>query len=268
MNMSFLKTTLAGLILAGSLATSVAASPIDGTYTAYTLGPNDDNNSGEVSLGFTFNFFGTSYSSLWVNNNGTVSFIGGLDNSFATDIDPNIADPVIAAFWADADTTSNSGVVTYEARANGVNGYPTFGVEWPGVGYYGGDGSKLNSFELLIVSRADLGAGDADIYLNYGSIQWESSDYSGGFNGLGGTCAVAGFSNGAGTSVEVPGSGVCGALIDGGAYQLMTATNDGVAGQYLFQVRNGAGAPGAVPAPGALGLLGLGLIAMVRRRRA
>ncbi len=39
-----------------------------------TLPAGDDNSSAAVNIGFTLNFFGTNYSSLYVNNNGNVTF--------------------------------------------------------------------------------------------------------------------------------------------------------------------------------------------------
>jgi hypothetical protein len=68
------------------------------------------------------------------------------------------------------------------------------------------------------------------------------------------------------------GSLINGALLDGGPNSLVAGTNDGVAGQFLFQVRNGSVVPPVgVPEPGTLGMLVLGLLALgwlVRRRHA
>jgi len=70
--------------------------------------------------------------------------------------------------------------------------------------------------------------------------------------------------DGAGVSFEVPGSGTCGALVDGGPNELRSASNDGVPGQYLFQVRGGSI---DVPEPAGMALLGAGLMVLAGSRR-
>ena len=47
-------------------------------FTRTSIARNDDLSSGQISLGFTVNFFGVNYSSLYVNNNGNVTFNGPL----------------------------------------------------------------------------------------------------------------------------------------------------------------------------------------------
>ena len=84
-------------------------------------------------------------------------------------------------------------------------------MNWVNVGYYAAHADKLNSFQLLLVDRSDQGAGSFDIVFNYGQIQRETGDASGGSAGLGGTPARVGFSSGtgaAGTSTEFNGSGI------------------------------------------------------------
>ena len=276
------RSTIFGFFLATLAAcltcATVAASPIIGTYTANSLGRSDDSSVGPVSLGFTMNFFGRSWTSVYVNNNGNVTF--GSPNSIYTPTGLNgvLASAIIAPFYADVDTRpSKSGIVTYAAVASGVGGHPTFGVEWPKVDYYvdgnGNTQTVQDTFELLIVSRSDLGAGNFDMYFNYGSMKWETGSASGGVNGLGGTCATAGFSAGAGAAggyFQLAGSGVCGKLIDGGSNQLVTATNDGVAGQWMFFFRDGTFVTAAVAEPPAIlafctGLAGICLIRPARR---
>ena len=84
--------------------------------------------------------------------------------------------------------------------------------------------TKRDSFRLLLVNRSDTGLGNFDILFNYGQVQWKTGKGSGG---LGGSCSVAGYSNGtgnAGTNYQLPGSGVCGSSLDGGPNALITAT--------------------------------------------
>ena len=143
--------------------------------------------------------------------------------------------------------------------------HAAFGVTFPYVGYYGAHDDKLNNFQLILTDRSDVGAGDFDIYFNYNQIQWETGDASGGRGGLGGTSAAVGYSNGTGvdgTYYQLPGSLVNGALIDGGPNSLTANTNDGIAGQYLFQVRNGTVIVPTVPLPAAAPMFGAALLVL------
>ncbi len=266
-------SALAGLALGAAflMAAPARATPIDGTYTKNSLGRTDDGSSAAITLGFSINFFGVAYSTIYVNNNGNVSFGGAVNAYTPAGLSGALTRPMIAPFFADVYTSAaSSGIVTYEARAAGIGGRPTFGVEWPRVNYYNDStGAKQDTFELLIVSRSDISAGSADIYFNYGAMKWETGNASGGVNGLGGSCATAGFSAGsgkAGTFYELPGSGLCGSMIDGGARQLQTATNDGVAGQWLFSMRTGS-LIASVSEPGCVFFMWLSLGALLWLRR-
>src|SRR5277367_3613489 len=75
-------------------------------FTANIIAPNDDGSSPEVPLPFSINFFGTTFSSLFVNNNGNVTFTGPLSDFTPTGLTTNNGDiPIIAAYWADVDTS-------------------------------------------------------------------------------------------------------------------------------------------------------------------
>ena len=239
---------MAMLTIAGT-ASAAAIRPLAGC-TANVLPRNDDGSTGLVDLGFGINFYGTTYPSLYVNNNGNVTFTGSMSTYTPFPI-VTTGTPIIAPFFGDVDTRNvASGVTTYGPVTIGTQ--PGFCVSWDGVGvgYYNQRVDRLNKFQLLLVSRDDVGAGDFDIEFNYDQIQWESGEASGGVNGLGGESARWGFSNGdtsnPANSLEGPGSAVNGALLDGSPTGLVdTSTNSILPGRHFFPIRNGA-----TPEPG------------------
>ena len=210
--------------------------------TANTLPANDDGSTSPVSLPFTLNFYGQSYSSLWVNNNGNVTFNGALGTYTPFGLQ-STAVPIIAPFFADVDTRGQgSAPVQYGYGTTTFQGRQAFCVNWVNVGYYAAHADKLNSFQLLLVDRSDQGAGSFDIVFNYGQIQWETGDASGGSAGLGGTPARVGFSSGtgaAGTSTEFNGSGISRALLDTSPNGLVNGDlGSSIPGRYVFGVRS------------------------------
>ena len=210
--------------------------------TANTLPANDDGSTSPVSLPFALNFYGQSYSSLWVNNNGNVTFNGALGTYTPFGLQ-STAVPIIAPFFADVDTRGQgSAPVQYGYGTTTFQGRQAFCVNWVNVGYYAAHADKLNSFQLLLVDRSDQGAGSFDIVFNYGQIQWETGDASGGSGGLGGTPARVGFSSGtgaAGTSTEFNGSGISGALLDTSPNGLVNGDlGSSIPGRYVFGVRS------------------------------
>jgi uncharacterized repeat protein (TIGR01451 family) len=220
-------------------------------FMANTLAANDDDSTGAVTLPFSINFFGTTYSQLFVNNNGNVTFGDSLSEFTPTGLTSDIGLPIIAAYWADVDTRGpGSGLLTYGVDT--VNGHQAFGVDWQDVGYYDSETDKLNSFQLILIDRSDTGAGNFDIEFNYNKIQWEAGDVSGGSDGLctdPTECAAVGYSNGSGTpgtNFQLTGSFVIGALLDtntstGLIYNSLPAPGTAaVPGQYVFQVRGGS----------------------------
>ncbi len=197
---------------------------------SYTLDP--------VPLGFTINYFGTQYDSLYVNNNGNVTFDQPL-STFTPDPILQSSLKIIAPFWADVDTRApGSSVVTYGQTQ--YSGRMAFCVNWVNVGYFDTHDDKLNSFQLLLVDRSDTGAGDFDMIMNYDHVAWETGDVSGGVNGFGGTSARMGYSNGTDVSFEYPGSAIPGSFLDGAATGLSHNSRDSlINGRYVFEVRGG-----------------------------
>ncbi len=218
---------------------SVLADAIRPGFDTTEFSANDDD-SVNVSLEFTVNYFGTDYSDVYVNNNGNLTFGGALETYTAEPL--NSAElTVIAPFWADVDTRDNgSGILKYGTGT--VNDRLAFGATWIDVGYFDSKVDKLNSFQVILIDRSDLEVGYFDIELNYRQIQWETGDAvsSGGSNGLGGSSARVGYSNGKLINVELPGSSINGAFLDGGENSLVDNSHHSpVAGRYYFQVRDG-----------------------------
>ena len=265
-----LLASLGCFIASGGVA--YAGPVVSGFTNGGTVTICDDCYTTATPLGFTANFFGTNYNQTYVSNNGYVTFNSGQGTYTPTGLTASYTgQPIIAPFFADVDTRG-AGTVTYGTGT--YAGQNAFGVTWNGVGYYYYGTNKLNTFQMILVDESSIGAGDFNIYFNYNQIQWETGDASGGTNGLGGTSAAVGYSNGtglSGTYGQLTGSLVNGALIDGGPNSLVANSNDGITGQYLFMVRNGQVAPpqpsnSNVPEPGSLALLGIGIAGLATAR--
>src|SRR5262249_19229303 len=219
------QTTASGSIVvpsgaAGSPLTVLAASYLtDGHNLVNGLGGSagfgedvlavgDDNSSSAINITSVFgsqglNFFGHDYTSIYINNNGNITFAGPNSSFTPSQITAGANNPIIAPFWADVDTRGGAGTSTggNATRANRVyydldagNGVLT--VTWDDVGYYNSHKDKLDAFQLQLIS---LGNGNFDIVYRYQDINWTTGDASGGSGGLAGPSgspARAGFSAG------------------------------------------------------------------------
>ncbi len=281
--MPILSKATRAVFLGALMASALPAQAIRNTagFTLSTLPRNDDGSTGRVNTGFTFNLFGLTQNNLFVNNNGNVTFTEALD-TYTPDPIAGGGLAILAPFWADVDTRGEtSGITAYGTGV--IGGRNAFAVNWFDVGYYDSRDDLKNTFQLVMIDRSDTGAGNFDFEFNYSKIQWDTGEASDGVNGL---CPAApeprtparvGWANGGATTVELPGSNVCGAFLDGGANSLIrnSLNSNNVLGRYVWNVRNGVvqpppPQPGVVPEPSTYALMGTGLIGLVvvsRRRR-
>ncbi len=236
-----------------------------------SLAANDDGSTAQVPMGLTLNFFGTSYTKTWVNNNGNCSFASANGVYTPYTLTAALANPIISPLLCDVDTRAQgSPLVQYGTgvMAAGANtGRPVFIVNWLAVGYYAEKMDKRNSFQLLLIDRSDIAPGDCDLEFNYGDgtygVGWETGEASGGRGGLGGVSAAAGYSGGSGqygTFLEFPGSRIPGSFLNNSFQTGLihnTGSPDGIKGRYLFPIRGGIPAPPPLPppAPGPVNLI-------------
>lgn len=202
-------------------------------FGGLALPAGDDNSSGAIDITSVFgtagvNFFGHHYTSLYVNNNGNITFGAPTSQFTPSQINAGLNNPIIAAFWADVDTRG-AGHVDYAMDA--VDGVMT--ITWDAVGYFSFGSNKVNSFQIVLVNE---GNGNFDISYRYAGITWTAGSASGGSGGLGGTPARAGYSAGDGVHYfELPQSGNQAELL----MLPTTLGNTGILGVDDFSVRNG-----------------------------
>jgi hypothetical protein len=127
---------------------------------------NDDGSSPVMVLPFKFCFWGRQLDSVFINNNGNITFNQSLSQFSADTFPYNNNIPMIAAFWADVDTYPgnpsypSSDAVYYQITSTHLI------VQWDSVGFVGplwcvshpngyGDYDTTNTFEIIITDGND-----------------------------------------------------------------------------------------------------------------
>ena len=173
----------------------------DGDYSV-AMPENDDLSSGPIALPFTFGLFGASYDTLFINNNGNVSFDAPWWTYTANGF-PDSTFIMVAPFWADVDTRDT----TFEDSTDYLHGQVLYRItdhalylNWVEVGYFSHQGDKRNSFQLIITDGTDpVVPGGNNVSFCYGNMDWTTGGASGGDGGFGGSSATVGVNKGDGT---------------------------------------------------------------------
>jgi photosystem II stability/assembly factor-like uncharacterized protein len=154
----------------GGYTISVAAGTINSNLGT-NLNLNDDASTGARPLGFSFPFFGTNYTTLFVNSNGYATF--GTVSSFVDFNVPDATDlstvldrmaeglPRIAPLWNDLDPTAGGGVFF-----NALPGRTL--ITWNAVPQFGAPGTS-HTFQLTLFPSGI-------IRLTYGTVSPPSTD--------------------------------------------------------------------------------------------
>ncbi|MGD9879905.1 MAG: nidogen-like domain-containing protein, partial [Reyranella sp.] len=187
------------------------------------------------------NFFGAVYTSLYLNYNGSVTFGTPLEVYTPTAITASTSIPIIAPYWADADTRSGTVAASPGGTSTGSNlvwydldaASHTFTATWDDVGYFDQNLDRLNAFQIRLIAIGTNG--DFDIEFRYETINWTTGDASGGAGGLLGDVAVAGYSSGDGENFfQLQQSGNQAAMLG-----LPGDSNVATPGLFTFSVRQG-----------------------------
>lgn len=241
-----LRAVLAATLSLAALAPAHAAL-YTSTYGALLPDPSncDDCYAGPIAFtgtGQSINFFGNTYSDLYVGSNGYVTFGAGYSSFSTQALDVQTVAPMIAAFYTDLDSRSDdaSNVYANTTREGEIV------VTWENMGHFSQNYSVRSTFQILL--RSDQLAareGLAQIGIFYGDVT-DTRQVS------------AGFGDGLATSNE--GEVAFASFVAGD-----TLSNN--APRY-FNL-NAGGVPVDVPEPGSLALLALGgaMLGKLRRRR-
>ena len=142
---------------------------------------NSSNKFETVDIGFEFEFYGNTYSSLQVAEDGILVFT---EDNLIVDDERDLAGaayPIIAPFWADLNLGFGNPEVHTRLRGNAPN--RSFIVEWIGLSIVEGEANSRANFQVTLRERS----GDVEFY--YYGLNGAGSD---------GSVATIGVSNGQG----------------------------------------------------------------------
>lgn len=169
-------TTFPGPDGGGYAGTSVANVLRDISTSGTFVGLSDDTVSGAIPLGFSFDFYGNSYTQAYVSSNGFLTFDSvswsGCCNGPELPNGMNNPDNLVAGLWTDL----YPGNVRYETL--GAPGSQTFVVGFYDVPHF--SNGDANTFEMI------LHEGSNDIELQYGLLGIDSHTASAGIENVGG----------------------------------------------------------------------------------
>ncbi|XP_067318506.1 sushi, nidogen and EGF-like domain-containing protein 1 [Anolis sagrei] len=218
-----------------------------GTDQGDTKNPkSDDGTSSKINIPVPFTFYGKKYNSLYVNNNGVVSF-GVNVSQFTPDPFPlDGGSPFVAPYWGDVNNLKGGDILWRQTQQPALLSRCTADINlyfpdipftttwalvatWDRVAYFGTASKKVNTFQAVLITNGEL----SFIMLNYADIQWTTGVASGGNakTGLGGTPAQAGFDSGDKINYyNIPGSRTSDII------NIAATTNVKTPGRWAFQV--------------------------------
>jgi hypothetical protein len=236
--------------------------PVGSGWTQ-SMAPNDDGSTGVINLGFDFCFYDTDRNSLFINNNGNVSFSGPYGSYSSTGF-PSASFDMIAPFWADVDTRNqvdNPDTNLVWHQTFGAPGNRVFVVTWDSVGYYSGVNTARNTFQVALAENENMWGTDLNCAFAYGRMDWTTGQASGG-GPFGGVAATVGINQGDNVRYDQLGR-FDHAGFDYNGFNTPSGVDVLEGHWYFFDA-----CQGIVPAPSSGLLLAAGGLLVARRRRA
>lgn len=166
---------------------------------------NYDDGSLQVNITSVFgaggiDYFGTNYTSMYINTNGLITF-GGPNTSYTPTALGGLTQPSIAPFWTDINITSGTAAGTNNIYYDLDPGTGRVTITWLGVAAYSGGGANRNTFQVVLQHTGD---GNFEIDIIYQQIQ-----FTNGGSGI----AQTGMTDGGANDFIIPGSGNSTALL-------------------------------------------------------
>ncbi|KAL1489768.1 hypothetical protein ABEB36_013702 [Hypothenemus hampei] len=209
---------------------------------AKNLPPENDISSEEITLKVPIVFYGVTYSSIYVNSNGFLSFQTEIPQFI--NIEFPLDYPIIAPFYSNVDTTSAGTISFYETQDPALLNRATENVHenfldsvdfqtqsifiatWNGVGYYNNKADKLNTYQVVLITNGKESY--AEFLYPENGLQWIQG--SGDESGLPDARAQVGFLSPEGKIHTLPGSAT------EQVQNLEKWTNTGLPGQFIFKI--------------------------------
>lgn len=173
----------------GYLAQTVALQPINldpnapGVVNLTSLASVDDN-AQVINLGSnSFNFYGVSYSQLYVSSNGLVTF-GSANGAYSNGdlASGSISQAAISVLWDDLYTGVNGSpddLVLYQLQDLNNDGTPDqLVIEWNEIHHLGSQGTSGATFQVVL--QLNTGAATGNILLNYPDLDFGNPSYNNG----------------------------------------------------------------------------------------